>query len=317
MTTFKGFATPIDIQILGQPLGDHTWVASDESGVCWNALGGGPTYYCGPNRWHGGTYVPPEGHQICSGDGDVASATCMGNPKTSTFMQIPSSAGIVYAINGVCHQIANRVLYWTGATVEAASGYWFTSTTFGTWGTTVPPAAYNPVIVGPAVAAVAVAYEASVLWDWWTRTSNCKPATLRAPQPQSAHAAKVLALLEGARPLAPSSRADRVKLHLQEVQLTLTHRLGPQADSAAVAAVTELFAQRYVQVAAPPSAPAPAAGGAIDAKLLAQRFNEDASRFYSTVAEKLGAAAYRQVFDAEPGAYVGLINPESLASRGP
>ena len=315
MTTLNGFATPIDIQIFGQPLGDHTWVASDQSGVCWNCLGGGPTYYCGPNRWHGGKYVPPEGDQICSGDGDVASATCMGNPKQSTFLGIPSSAGIVYLINGVCHQIANRVLYWTGATVEAAAGYWFSSTTFGTWGTTVPPTCYDPFIVGPVIPAVAVAYEASVLVDWWTRTSNCEPAGLLAPQPQSAHAAKVLALLEAARPQAPSSRADLVKLHLQEVQLTLTHRLGPQFDPAAVAATTNLFAQRYAQVAAPPAPPAPAAGGSIDAKLVAQRFNEDASRFYSTVAEKLGATAYRQVFDAEPGAYVGLVNPESLARR--
>lgn len=112
MTTLKGFATPIDATILGHPLGDHTWVASDQAGSCWNCLGGGPNYYCGPQRWHNGHYVPPEGHQICSGDCVVSDATCMGDPKQSSFMGVPSSAGIVYAVNGVCHQIANRVLYW-------------------------------------------------------------------------------------------------------------------------------------------------------------------------------------------------------------
>jgi len=313
MTTLTGFATPIDLEIFGHPLGDHTWVASDESGVCWNCLGGGPGYYCGPNRWKAGHYTPPEGHQICSGNCAVPAARCMGEPQQGSFMGLPSSAGIVYAVNGVCHQIANRVLYWTGATVDAAAGYWFSSMTFGIWGTTVPAQACNPLIVGPVVAAAALAYEVSVWVDWLSRTTRCTPPSTPAPPDDATHVARVKALHETVRARPPASRGDRLALHLEEIALTLTHRLGPDFDRARCERVQQLFTDRYATLPTRLEPPPPAAGAVIDAKGIAQRFNEDVSGFYSTVADALGAAAYQKVFNAVPGTYVGLINPESLA----
>jgi hypothetical protein len=55
------------------------------------------------------------GRVICRGSGDLGLARCLACPD--------GQAGISYGVTGVCHQIANRILYPAGDRVERAKGY--------------------------------------------------------------------------------------------------------------------------------------------------------------------------------------------------
>jgi len=87
-----GYALPAQYA----PIVDHTYVTSDD----------GHTWGC-----HGRS---AGGHLICSGRGNVPQADCLAQQN--------GEAGIVYKRTGVCHQIANRILFPAGATVSSARG---------------------------------------------------------------------------------------------------------------------------------------------------------------------------------------------------
>jgi hypothetical protein len=99
----SGYAVPIE----GMPA-DHTYVLSDAGHVwpCWGRSTGG--------------------REICEGLAELDDANCLSQPK--------SQAGIRYGFTGVCHQTANRILYPSGATVEAAEGYRYSVFAWGTYG---------------------------------------------------------------------------------------------------------------------------------------------------------------------------------------
>lgn len=88
---------------------DHTYATSSDGNVwpCWGRSSGG--------------------EMIVGGH--------IGNSKQADFMSSPKShAGLVYALNGVCHQTANRILYFTNETVHKAAGYWASTAMYGTYG---------------------------------------------------------------------------------------------------------------------------------------------------------------------------------------
>jgi hypothetical protein len=89
-----GWAVP------AQPISsvDHTYVTSD----------------CG-YRWgcHGRDYG---GQQLCAGNGNSMIADCLSQPN--------SHAGIIYAVTGVCHQMANRILHPAGMITVAGCNGW-------------------------------------------------------------------------------------------------------------------------------------------------------------------------------------------------
>lgn len=91
---------------------DHTYVRSDD-GYKWGCFG----------RDSGGS-------QVCAGTAGSKKADCLSKPRTSVYY-----AGLLYAVHGVCHQAANRILYRTGRTVSAANGYWASWAVYGTYGT--------------------------------------------------------------------------------------------------------------------------------------------------------------------------------------
>jgi hypothetical protein len=81
------------------------------------------------------------GRLICTGTGNTAEADCLAQPG--------GSAGILYAITGMCHQTANRILSPSGQTVFGALGYNNRGTLFayGAYGLnlrTFPPQHYHP-----------------------------------------------------------------------------------------------------------------------------------------------------------------------------
>ena len=103
---------------LFNPKWDHTYIESDD-GLKWGCFG----------RDTGG-------NKICSANGESAFADCLSYPrgKVSGF---PQYAGITYAIDGVCHQAANRILYAAGnggLDVAAAKGYPLSLILYGAYG---------------------------------------------------------------------------------------------------------------------------------------------------------------------------------------
>jgi hypothetical protein len=82
------------------PVWDHTYVTSS-CGFRWGCYG----------RDYGG-------HPLAMAPGNSIAANCLSQPN--------SWAGIRYGFTGVCHQMANRILYPAGLTVIGARGYGLT-----------------------------------------------------------------------------------------------------------------------------------------------------------------------------------------------
>ncbi|MGV7208897.1 hypothetical protein ACLB1G_13690 [Oxalobacteraceae bacterium A2-2] len=99
----KGYA----IAIPGLPA-DHTYALSDA----------GDRWPCG-GRCAGGAL-------ICQAPGNLRLARCLAGAD--------NQAGIVYSVTGVCHQIANRILYACGQTVCGARGYGWSVFVYGPYG---------------------------------------------------------------------------------------------------------------------------------------------------------------------------------------
>lgn len=96
------------LPLIGAPFGDHTY-ATSSNGHTWPCWG----------RGNGGQV-------ICQASGDDLVADCLSQPN--------SQAGIFYAVTGVCHQTANRILDPAGILVSAASGYRASVFFYGTYG---------------------------------------------------------------------------------------------------------------------------------------------------------------------------------------
>jgi len=103
----SGMLTGHAVKMVGLPA-DHTYVTSS-AGHIWNCNGRGAG-----------------GMAICVGSGNVDQADCLSNPL--------SHAGISYGITGVCHQMANRILYPAGQTVSRAQRYQWSCFMYGTYG---------------------------------------------------------------------------------------------------------------------------------------------------------------------------------------
>ena len=106
--TLKGMKYGI-FNILGIQA-DHTYHCANSS--CWSWTGGES----------GGSYIA-----YSSGYGDYGDAKCTSTNWGCRF---------IYAVQGVCHQEANRGLYTSGRNIArgGVGGYWLTGPVFGTYG---------------------------------------------------------------------------------------------------------------------------------------------------------------------------------------
>jgi hypothetical protein len=130
----------------GSPV-DHTWVTTydnradpypNDTAV---VTAGQFYWYCwGGFHSQGGTPVNLDGF-LARGPGDLALARCLVTANADP--QIVSAARgtiFTYGVDGVCHQLANQVLYATGAggaapfTVVNARGYMASTFIYGTYG---------------------------------------------------------------------------------------------------------------------------------------------------------------------------------------
>jgi hypothetical protein len=130
----------------GSPV-DHTWVTTYD-----NRQTPYPTiqqvtaahqnyWYCwGSFHAKGGTPVNPTG-ALGNQAGDLAFAQCLVAADLDSAQHYPARGTIfVYGIDGVCHQLANQVLYATRTggspplTVKSARGYHASTFIYGTYG---------------------------------------------------------------------------------------------------------------------------------------------------------------------------------------
>jgi len=97
-------------------LWDHTYVDSSD-GFKWGCLG----------RDSGGAL-------LFSANGQSAFAECLSYPRGNV-LGFPQFAGIIWSVNGVCHQAVNRILYAAGGLeVASARGYGLSLGLYGTYG---------------------------------------------------------------------------------------------------------------------------------------------------------------------------------------
>lgn len=134
------WATPAFVS--GAPV-DHTWVTDYDnrtnapSSIGAVVAGGAHYWYCwGSFHATGATPSAPDG-LLTSKAGSLAMAICLVQPNADSRL-VAGARGTIfsYGVDGVCHQLANQVLYACGAAVKvaAARGYAFSSTIYGDYG---------------------------------------------------------------------------------------------------------------------------------------------------------------------------------------
>lgn len=139
--TLHAWATPAFVN--GSPV-DHTWVTTfdnqahnypDEQAV---ANAGENYWFCwGGYHAKGGTPGNPTGF-LGKKSGNLALARCLVQSNADS-RNVPAARGtiFVYGVDGVCHQLANQVLYATTGThltVSKARGYFASTFIYGTYG---------------------------------------------------------------------------------------------------------------------------------------------------------------------------------------
>lgn len=126
---------------------DHTWVTSYDNrinpypDIAAVKKAGQANWYCwGSFHDKGGTSTDPDGF-IGSKAGALGLASCLVEPNVPSSGHPPAQGTIfTYGFDGVCHQLANQVLYATGGpgvrplTVKKARGYALSSYIYGTYG---------------------------------------------------------------------------------------------------------------------------------------------------------------------------------------
>lgn len=126
---------------------DHTWVTTydnraDHLASVRQVIAAKQCFWFCWGDFHiqGGTPANATGF-LGEAKGDLAQALCLVQPNVSS-NEIEAARGTIfrYARDGVCHQLANQVLYATGRdraqplTVAEARGYMFSSFRYGTYG---------------------------------------------------------------------------------------------------------------------------------------------------------------------------------------
>jgi hypothetical protein len=126
---------------------DHTWVTTYDNrqttyaNISQVAQAGESYWFCwGSFHPRGGTPNNPTGY-LGDHNGDLGVAQCLVKPNEDSRTDASARGTIfVYGIDGVCHQLANQVLYATEAgdnrplTVRSARGYMASVFVYGTYG---------------------------------------------------------------------------------------------------------------------------------------------------------------------------------------
>lgn len=134
IVTLFSWATPAFIN--NAPM-DHTWVTTyDIRKTVYNNIS--QVISAGEHAWYCWGNFHPTGKFLGSKSGNLQFARCLVASNSSSNSNPPACGTIfTYGIDGVCHQLANQVLYATGpAPLTVSKARWYLVSTFlyGTYG---------------------------------------------------------------------------------------------------------------------------------------------------------------------------------------
>jgi hypothetical protein len=144
MTTLYAWATPAFGS--GSPV-DHTWVTDYDNRVTpYNPItaviaAGANDWFCWGSFHDKGDSTHHPGGSLGSATGNLAMAKCLCTPNLPSGTDHSTCGSIyTYGIDGVCHQLANQILWASGSggttplTVAKARGYVASTFLYGTYG---------------------------------------------------------------------------------------------------------------------------------------------------------------------------------------
>lgn len=336
------WAIPLPFKILGKSIGDHTWAVSVGSNPRFGAdacFGVPPSVpFCSSDRWRSGTYSPPttNSRQLNTGPASNTCATCIaGQPYL--FMLIPSQSGIIYAINGVCHQFVNRILYPSGLAVAGANSYCLSQLLYGTYGTQIPWALIPPFIppfwIPNPLFAVAVAVQSVMGNQWAEIRGRCVGAGKMAlPTDAGGRYLEAVQQLHD-QPLVTRTAATGQELsdlvglqyqrHMQEIDLTLEYR-GAGISASKLEGLRSLLSEfhkpspdlaaEFDKQMALPAQAVPLSSA--DALIVSQVANTQAGELLMKALEILGPEDFTTLFGHKPEEEYLVIDPRTLGFTG-
>lgn len=119
---------------------DHTWVTAYDNRVTpYSSIDA--VIDAASDYWYSWGSFHQSGTPIAQGVGSLDTATYLCEPNADSREDRAATGTIfLYGVDGVCHQLANQILWSTGSatqapkTVELARGYHISSALFGTYG---------------------------------------------------------------------------------------------------------------------------------------------------------------------------------------
>lgn len=254
---------------------DHTWVTTYDA----------PSSCVPPSEywysWGGchGTGAGTTARDLARAPADFRVARCICQPDLEDYhptAQNPAHGGVdLYGIDGVCHQLSNRILFATSSggatpsTVSAAHGYWLSRFLYGTYGANVN--------------------------EWESRKARCS-APVGGPAPAPTAAAMMA--------------ASAIPALDQDLVAMFDERFHRDYSRAAMAQIVNLRHQLFAEKAVLDRR---VRSGAMPPRQFANEVNDLLNRYLSRAAEILGPANYQRLFDSPPGRKVGVVDPEIAA----
>lgn len=269
--TLEGWAIPVEEEgALAHA--DHTYVSSSDGNKwgCWGRDAGG--------------------RKICEGQGDSQKADCLSQPA--------GTALIVYAVTGVCHQTANRILRPSRKTVSNAQAYAASWALYGAYGGT--NRAFDPAWK---------AHEAVCgIWDW-------RPDPVYLPKdPERDHYFEALHIAHST--MAKAVRDNKAttseavdEIRKLELEALVNSRIENGLAPSTLASISNSRADMLAELE--PALLAMAAPESVSAS--AERANELLNDFLASVAETLDPNEYKALFDVIPGTAVVVTEPEIVS----
>lgn len=271
-TKLEGWAIPVEKE---GPLAhaDHTYVKSSD-GKKWGCWG----------RDKGG-------QKICEGKGDSKKANCLSSPR--------GTALIVYAVTGVCHQTANRILRPSRKTVSKAQAYAASWALYGAYGGTnkalSPEWKTHEAICG--------------IWDW-------RPDPLYLPEDtERDHHFEALHIVHSKMAKAVDDRRASVSEAVDEVRkMELEAVVRSRIESGLTPNKLTSIASSRADMLAELEPALMALSGPESVSDSAERANKLLNDFLASVARILEKDEFRALFDVDPGTQVIVAEPQIVSS---
>ena len=253
---------------------DHTWVDCPGHGhfVCWGGSSG------------------PDNRKIVSGSGNnYKVANCYRKPAFGH----NDTAGIIYAVNGVCHQTANLFMYPARTVLNyTVRGYWASVLAYSVYGTA-------PVI-GPG----------AFFLGWLAAVYNpCYQQYKDAAMVDDAGGkvggdglfAKIQSVYEGLDEEGAAANAHDIAVRELAV---LTEHAGKGVDPAAFEDLHREFLSRRDDLLA----------SGVNGRELADRMNRLLHETQRAIAERIGSEVFASLNGTEPGEFLDVVDAE-IATR--